>query len=517
MFFVRRVRLLLPRLRAGLSSPATSWVAIICCAVGGGLSVVLLLLLLGHPNDSNTGGRGSLFNGGRSSRNGNNNSYYYTRGRSLQTNAAESASASWSSSKTFEIPPFQRYTDGAPSCSSVPLQPDDVTYTLVTQLSWDRLWMLEHHCRRWGHENPISVAVYSNRTSASVRDALVRQYGCAPAQLSVQTLPQTFADADYPVNRLRNLALSRVRTTHVAYVDIDFWPSTDLYETLRQRPVRAELAATHKNALVVPALALKRVCGEYYECRSENIRRMPETRDDAIPLVLNRTITAFDPTNFGGHGSTRYAEWLSQDRDELLPIQCVHSNRYEPYLVVRYCRELPPFQTAFSGYGKNKMSWMLQLRREGYRLLQTNSFVVHYPHLDSKARLAWNGGDGGKRLRRPSSGEGRGPQWWLQYKRGRNDYAFVQFRKWLQDTIPAGGGGGGGGDGGGGGIDGRRDGDLNAATMIGPCGDKMDLDDDAKLWVDHSGGGGDEGGASESRDSDSYDSDKRDGEEEKME
>jgi len=67
-------------------------------------------------------------------------------------------------------------------------------------------------------------------------------------------------------------------------------------------------------------------------------------------------------TNFGGHGSTRYAEWLEQKPDQLLPIECVHSNRYEPYLVVRYCSQLPPFQKIFSGYGKNKVRSILFCR-----------------------------------------------------------------------------------------------------------------------------------------------------------
>jgi len=163
-------------------------------------------------------------------------------------------------------------------------------------------------------------------------------------------------------------------------------------------------------------------------------------------------------TNYGGHGSTRYAEWLEQERHELLPIECVHSNRYEPYLVVRYCRGLPPFQTAFSGYGKNKVSWILQLRREGWSLLQISAFLVHYPHVDSKARLAWNGGSDGRRIPRPK-GNHRGSDFWLQYKRGRNDKAFVDFRAWLKREIP----------------------DVG---RVGPCENKLDIDDDVKLWID---------------------------------
>lgn len=186
---------------------------------------------------------------------------------------------------------------------------------------------------------------------------------------------------------------------------------------------------------------------------------------------LNLIISA---TNFGGHGSTRYAEWLQQQPDQLLPIECVHSNRYEPYLVVRYCADLPPFQTVFSGYGKNKMTWFLQLRREGYSLYQIASFLVHYPHMDSKARLVWNGGSDGKRISRPKGN--KGDDFWLKYKRGRNDMAFVRFREWLKR-------------------------DIEDRTRIGSCKDAMDVDDDAKLWVDHDAAKSDEeGGLSPSKD-----------------
>ena len=37
---------------------------------------------------------------------------------------------------------------------------------------------------------------------------------------------------DYPVNALRNLALQQVQTTHILYIDVDFWTSEDLYETI---------------------------------------------------------------------------------------------------------------------------------------------------------------------------------------------------------------------------------------------------------------------------------------------
>ncbi len=57
-----------------------------------------------------------------------------------------------------------------------------------------------------------------------------------------------------------------------------------------------------------------------------------------------------------GHGSTMYELWMAQRAGTVAPIQCLRSERYEPYLVVQHCKELPPCQEHFTGYGKNKIS-----------------------------------------------------------------------------------------------------------------------------------------------------------------
>ena len=177
---------------------------------------------------------------------------------------------------------------------------------------------------------------------------------------------------------------------------------------------------------------------------------MPLGLTDLKQQILAHKVTRFDPTNRGGHGSTRYKDWFKQnydDGDPLLEIECFLSNRYEPYLVFRLCQELPPFQEAFTGYGKNKMTWVMQLRRMGYRFWQLGkgAFVIHYPHLDSPSRMAWN-----------NAPEHKKGAVWQDYKRGRMDQLFVEFRDWLQDEVPD-------------------------ETRTPFCEDK--LDDDARLWV----------------------------------
>merc|ERR1719232_194377 len=83
-----------------------------------------------------------------------------------------------------------------------------------------------------------------------------------------------------------------------------------------------------------------------------------------------RRISPFDPYNFFGQSSTHYHKWVEQKDAEFHDIRCIKSNRYEPYVVFRYCQDLPPFQTHFSGYGKNKLTWIMHLRRLGYKFTQ---------------------------------------------------------------------------------------------------------------------------------------------------
>mmetsp|Transcript_13983 Transcript_13983/g.20657 ORF Transcript_13983/g.20657 Transcript_13983/m.20657 type:complete len:452 (-) Transcript_13983:374-1729(-) len=359
---------------------------------------------------------------------------------------------------------FKTNTPNAPLCS--PIKSEEIRFTLVTQLSTDRLWMMEYHCKRWGNQSPISVAVLTNKTTEETSEAIV-DLGCSREQLDVKTIHSNDKLTDYPVNVLRGIALSSVKTSHVMYVDIDFWESIDLHGILLLPAVRKALSDNSKLALVVPAFQLHRQCEEYRDCREINIPMMPQDREDLIQTLAERKTTIFDPTNRGGHGSTRYEVWGNQEAGDLFEIPCFRSNRYEPYIAFRYCRDLPPFQTEFSGYGKNKMTFIMHLRRTGYSFAQLGgTFLVHYPHLNSPSRMEWNRGpeeanpiqrkDGKMYKKSPKEVSVKD---WKFYKRGRVDASFVNFRNWLRLYV-------------------------KDEALVPMCDDSQD--DDARLWIDRS-------------------------------
>ncbi|KAL7534472.1 hypothetical protein ACHAWF_004846 [Thalassiosira exigua] len=350
---------------------------------------------------------------------------------------------------------FRPYAPGAPPCSD-PLDAADVSYTIVSQLSHDRIWMVPHHCERWGADNPMSLAVFTDLTPEEVKDRLVAE-GCSGERLAVQTVSPKAYDptgTEYPVNVLRNLALSKVRTSHVVYADVDFWPAADLHDVLSLPNIRKGLAKDPKLAAVVPVFQMFRQCDEYRDCGERNVPRMPRDKEELMTLVAKRQASTFDPTNAGGHGSTRYLTWRDQARGTYADLPCVKSNRYEPYLVVRRCDALPPFQEGFTGYGKNKMTWAMHLRRAGYLFTQVGgAFLVHYPHLDSKSRLEWN--------KHPKVEKGHsinevGDVDLLSFKRARVDSLFLDFKDWLHEEV-------------------------EDESRVHMCGDAMN--DDLKLWV----------------------------------
>ena len=120
--------------------------------------------------------------------------------------------------------PFETESRLAPQCT--PLQrASQVDFTLVTQLSVNRLPIMKQQCQRWGNHRPISIAVASHLAEPVIVKTLSK-LGCRNIQVQVLIVE---ADDPYPVNRLRNLALANVRTSHAVYVDADFLVSPNLY------------------------------------------------------------------------------------------------------------------------------------------------------------------------------------------------------------------------------------------------------------------------------------------------
>lgn len=324
------------------------------------------------------------------------------------------------------VPEFQPSILGAPSCGD--LKPEDVAYTLALHLSDTRMWMLQQHCALWGESAPISIAIWTSRTDDEIMESL-KELGCKLEYITLHTLPSEGQSvADYPINTLRNLALSGVATSHVLLLDVDMLPSIDLFDTLNLPRVREAFANDPKLAVVVPAFETKDLnCGTSEECKNRHLFWMPRDFEDLVIGLGAHNALPYDATHFARQGSTNYRQWMKQTHGELVDIPCVSSHQYQPYMAVRLCNHLAPFQERFVGYGRNNMAWTMHLRRVGYRLQQVGgSFVAHFPHLKSQAKLDW------ETEHDPNEDAGGDLN---MFPQDRSDKVLAEFYQWLLAKI----------------------------------------------------------------------------------
>lgn len=286
--------------------------------------------------------------------------------------------------------------------------------TLVTQASLSRLWILNETCMRW--KDPI-VAVVFVPHGQKMTDQQISSLSCPNLQIiQYMANPEESNLQKYPVNRLRNVGLDAVTTSHVMVMDVDFVPSMDLTDTIRKA---LQLRHEHHRdgedhqALVVPAFERlpPSPCESDSDCASflqSNSSFIPKSFDALQTCILDKDCIVFQSdNNWEGHSTTRSDRWLQrkwyEDEEQktiFTTIPCFDTARYEPYLILRWCPsshgdpkipEAPYYDERFHGYGKNKIELVSHLRKKGYQFaILPEGFIVHNPHPESSIKEAWN-------------------------------------------------------------------------------------------------------------------------------
>jgi hypothetical protein len=296
--------------------------------------------------------------------------------------------------------------------------------TIVTQTSTDRLWILKETCTRW--KDPIVAVVFVPSDMKPDQKSALESFSAAVAvtcphlQLIqyIGTAEESKTD-HYPVNRLRNIGLDAVNTSHILVADVDFVPSKDLDETIRvslkQLHSYVPGEAENHQAIIVPAFERKpptpckseSQCAQYLQTDRSFI---PHTFEELEKCVGSEDCIVFQSDNNSeGHYSTNSEDWLQkkwyEDEDEeqkhFKQLECFHSMRYEPYVVIRWCPSssskpvAPHYDERFYGYGKNKIELISHLRFMGYRFsILPEGFIVHNPHPESQVKETWNDREG---------------------------------------------------------------------------------------------------------------------------
>mmetsp|Transcript_18857 Transcript_18857/g.46718 ORF Transcript_18857/g.46718 Transcript_18857/m.46718 type:complete len:635 (+) Transcript_18857:73-1977(+) len=292
------------------------------------------------------------------------------------------------------------------SCSSGTTA--EVMTTLVVQTSISRLWIMNESCSRW--KDPIIAVVF---VPDDERVPKVKLH-CPNVQLIFyEATEEESAKKAYPVNRLRNIGLDAVKTSHVLMVDVDFLPSQDLDGRIREVLEDQVELQDDRQALVVPAFerippepcTTEESCTKYLQSDDSFL---PHSFEDLQGCVKRRECQPFQSSvSWDSHSSTQSKEWIQrnwyigEEQHILRSVECFHSARYEPYVVLQWCHtsllpgeksipKAPYYDERFHGYGKNKIELVSHLRKTGYRFrILPEGFIIHNPHPESAIKEEW--------------------------------------------------------------------------------------------------------------------------------
>ncbi|ELU17338.1 hypothetical protein CAPTEDRAFT_85145, partial [Capitella teleta] len=240
----------------------------------------------------------------------------------------------------------------------------------VTQLTLSRLGSFNEVLMRW--QGPVSAAIHVEDPVLNVINAVCHNQVLTERGNVYIHLMRKIGKL-YPVNQLRNLALSSVTTDYVFLTDADFIPNKDLYKSMLNVVASSDTNRT-KRAYVVAAFG---VFEEKEKNKPAKFPDFPETRETLLQLWDSKAIEPVHFTKFiHGHYQTNYTRW--RKATELYPITWFH--HYEPYVVVRTI-DVPLYEGAFLERYFDKVSHIFHLHKVGFEFWGIpNVYTVHMPH-----------------------------------------------------------------------------------------------------------------------------------------
>lgn len=177
---------------------------------------------------------------------------------------------------------------------------------------------------------------------------------------------------DRELNLWRNIAKLFARTDYVMQLDIDFYPVTDIRQSVLNNPVAMSLLKTGQAALVIPAFE--------YANQEDGLdyRQFPQNKPQLVDLYNEKKIEMFHSFWLPGHAPTDYERWTSGEQD--IYKVTTYQFSYEPYVIFKN-QGSPWCDERFSGYGSNKAACLFEMYISGidYYVLP-DDFIVHQTH-----------------------------------------------------------------------------------------------------------------------------------------
>jgi len=250
-------------------------------------------------------------------------------------------------------------------------EPAKVDITLVTQVSVDRISRIPQIAEIW--QGPLSVAVYiRNKEEFTVLKSTFEGNAILSKYCDVHLLYKQ--NSRYPVNNLRNLAITNARTDYVFHLDADFIPNANIKESLL-----GHIATYHsrlKCVFVVPA----------FETNVQVPKLLPKTKQKLLTDISRDKVK---PVNIKTcpkcHGPTNYQKWYETNEPYEIPYAWI----FEPYLAYDKT-EAPLFEERMKGYGFDKNTHSFTMAVNGYHfIVLPDVFVIHMNHEHQN----WDGPD----------------------------------------------------------------------------------------------------------------------------
>ena len=188
----------------------------------------------------------------------------------------------------------------------------------------------------------------------------------------------------YPMNRMRNLALTNVDTQYFFNDDVDFMPSQNAHDLIRRFMANNTDPHRHHAFYVLPAFE---AFGDETGVVT-SLKYIPQTRELLRKALDARTVAGFHMEyNAKGQNASNYDRWYAcQDEMETYPIQ--YQWMYEPYVVgSRLAMHL--FDDRLRGFGEWRPRVVLMCTCVHIYVYMYVSMYVHISYLAEVYASNW--------------------------------------------------------------------------------------------------------------------------------
>ena len=233
---------------------------------------------------------------------------------------------------------------------AVPLLSNNIT--LVTQLTEDRLELLEETARFWRGSITAALLVFQENRNETLKK-IGKLYKAskylskfAVIHIIIEDINMNEDSIKYPVNYLRKFAMNATTTEYLFYVDADISPTFSHDAAVKWLQEEAGHLNHERSAFIVPLFHSK-----------EQNPPLPETKSELLNVIKESKLEAF---SMASHSIVQYYTWYKSDH--------IYEVKYrlnsEPYFITH--REAPVINEMFEGYGRDKCAYSKELHHAGF-------------------------------------------------------------------------------------------------------------------------------------------------------